>query len=88
MHDNNIPITRLIAGLGNPGVEYEKTRHNIGFTVIDSLMRSLGPKKWKKKDKFDSVFWEGRFRGESIFLQKPLAFMNASGKPVSGLLSF
>ena len=75
---------KLIVGLGNPGSEYEKTRHNAGFEVTSALINSL-PGNFDKKDKFNSVYWEGRFRGRKIVVQHPHTFMNLSGKAVAAL---
>ena len=75
---------KLVTGLGNPGREYDNTRHNAGFMVIDSLLEML-PGAFDKKDRCSSIFWEGRFKGKSLTLQKPLTFMNLSGKAVASL---
>lgn len=75
---------KLVAGLGNPGKEYDGTRHNAGFMVIDSLLGIL-PGTFAKKDQCSSTFWEGRFKGRTLILQKPLTFMNLSGKAVASL---
>ncbi|OGV33427.1 MAG: aminoacyl-tRNA hydrolase [Lentisphaerae bacterium GWF2_45_14] len=75
---------KLVAGLGNPGREYEGTRHNAGFMVIDSLLETLSG-TFEKKEQCSSTFWEGRFRGSKLILQKPLTFMNLSGKAVASL---
>lgn len=74
----------LIAGLGNPGREYSETRHNIGFMVIDELLKVL-PGSFDKNDKYNSIYWKGRFRGHTLLLQKPMTYMNLSGKAVAGL---
>ena len=75
---------KLIVGLGNPGREYEKTRHNAGFDVTSELISSL-PGNFNKKEKFNSIYWEGRFRGRNIIVQHPHTFMNLSGKAVAAL---
>ena len=75
----------LVAGLGNPGSEYAKTRHNIGFMVIDALLETL-PGSFEKFDKYNSVYWKGRFRGHTLLLQKPGTYMNLSGKAIAGLV--
>lgn len=74
----------LIAGLGNPGSEYENTRHNAGFMAIDSLLENL-PGKLDSQNICSGVVWTGRFRGRKLFLQKPMTFMNNSGKAVAAL---
>jgi PTH1 family peptidyl-tRNA hydrolase len=70
----------LIVGLGNPGSEYEETRHNIGFKVVDELAKELG-------DAFslNRAAWraEVKFRGKTLILIKPITFMNLSGKAVN-----
>ena len=78
----------LIVGLGNPGLKYEKTRHNVGFMVVDSLLKKLTPVKdsvWEENGKFNAQIARA---GEEIVLAKPLSFMNASGEPVAKLLRF
>jgi len=74
----------MIVGLGNPGQEYEGTRHNVGFDVTSAFMASL-PVSFKKKEKYSSVYWEGRFKGRNLLVQHPLTFMNLSGKAVAAL---
>ncbi|MCP4690564.1 MAG: aminoacyl-tRNA hydrolase [Desulfobacterales bacterium] len=71
---------RLIAGLGNPGGEYEKTRHNAGFMVVDHLAREHAIPL--VKNKFDCLFGTGDVEGAPVILVKPLAYMNLSGPPV------
>ncbi|MBE0791993.1 aminoacyl-tRNA hydrolase, partial [Escherichia coli] len=68
---------KLIAGLGNPGKKYERTRNNVGFMVVDELsFRHQTP--WKKS-KFNGMTSEIIVGGEKMILVKPLTFMNASG---------
>ena len=69
----------LIIGLGNPGVEYENTRHNIGFKVLDKLA-SLSNISFTAKKLADVA--EVRFKGRKLILVKPNTFMNLSGKSV------
>ncbi len=71
---------RLIVGLGNPGVEYEQTRHNVGFWVIDAL--SERAKIDMQPDRGPAEAGCGRFRGRPVCLLKPLSYMNLSGGPV------
>jgi PTH1 family peptidyl-tRNA hydrolase len=78
----------LIVGLGNPGLKYEKTRHNVGFMVVDSLLKKLTSVKdsvWEENKKFNSQIAKA---GEDLILAKPLSFMNASGEPVAKLMKF
>jgi PTH1 family peptidyl-tRNA hydrolase len=78
---------RLIAGLGNPGKKYEKTRHNLGFMVLDALLQDLMPVEetaWKKNNKFNCLMAK---IGELI-LAKPQTFMNSSGTAVAKIANF
>ncbi len=76
----------LVVGLGNPGITYEKTRHNAGFMALDILAEDL--KAEFLKHKFDSLYAETDFSGFRLILQKPQTFMNLSGKAVSEICSF
>ena len=73
---------RIIIGLGNPGTEYEKTRHNIGFMVIDKLAKDLNVELSEKK--FDGVF----YKDNDLILAKPLTYMNNSGNFVQSLIKY
>src|ERR1700679_1237078 len=70
----------LIAGLGNPGAQYAKNRHNAGFIVVDEIhaYHKFGP--WKAK--FDGLLSEGVLAGRKVYLLKPQTFMNDSGVSV------
>lgn len=70
----------LIAGLGNPGRQYEGTRHNMGFDVIDCLIEKYGIAQ--SGVKFNAMFGKGMMGGERVVLMKPLSFMNLSGGPI------
>lgn len=72
---------KLIAGLGNPGVKYEGTRHNAGFIVLDEVLNSLRG-TFKKKMYHNAILFEGKCKGEQLLLIKPLTFMNLSGEAV------
>ena len=75
---------KLFVGLGNPGKEYEQTRHNVGFFVIDELA-----KRWNvslKTAKFRGLFGTASVSGEKVALCKPLTYMNLSGEAVRPLL--
>jgi PTH1 family peptidyl-tRNA hydrolase len=78
----------LVAGLGNPGREYEKTRHNLGFVVVDALAHKLGL-TWKKQAQFkaETARWD-RAPGQTVLLAKPLTFMNESGTALCALAGF
>ena len=79
----------LIVGLGNPGPEYEKTRHNIGQMVLDELAKEVGG-SFKKHSKASAVVVDGRlgFGGPKVILMKSLGYMNTSGGPVSAVAKF
>lgn len=70
---------KLIVGLGNPGKEYEKTRHNVGFMAVDSFSNS---KNLIFKNKFNSLYAETIINNEKIIVLKPQTFMNLSGNAV------
>ena len=70
----------LIVGLGNPGKEYDHTRHNCGFRAIDILAKSLGCKI--DKGKFQGLYGQTVYNGTKLFLLKPQTLMNASGRSV------
>lgn len=76
----------LIVGLGNPGREYEKTRHNVGFVAIDYLAEKLGIKMSKLK--FKGIYGEGFIGTEKCVLLKPQTFMNLSGQSVREAAEF
>ena len=71
---------KLIVGLGNPGKQYETTKHNIGFLVLDALAANLGLSF--NKTKFKSIYAEGNIGTEKVILVKPQTFMNLSGESV------
>lgn len=87
MSANEISRLALIVGLGNPGKQYENTRHNAGFSVVEKLLEVL-PGDFKKEDAFSSFYWKGRAAGGNIFIQKPLTYMNLSGKAVASLMNY
>lgn len=77
---------KCIIGLGNPGRKYEKTRHNIGFMVIDQLALDLGIDL--TQNKFKCNYGAGYVNGEKIMLVKPQTFMNLSGEGIRPLLDY
>jgi PTH1 family peptidyl-tRNA hydrolase len=77
---------KLIVGLGNPGEKYDKTRHNIGFDVIDNLAQELGVTNFR--DKFNGDIGEANIQGEKVFLLKPMTFMNLSGDSIREVVKF
>jgi PTH1 family peptidyl-tRNA hydrolase len=70
----------LIVGLGNPGAEYARSRHNVGFLVLDELAHRRNQPM--KRRRWESRYMEGTLRGQPIILMKPLCFMNNSGQVV------
>jgi PTH1 family peptidyl-tRNA hydrolase len=78
--------TWLIVGLGNPGREYEKTRHNAGFRALDILADKLGCKV--DKAKFQGLYGQVNHKGRKLLLLKPQTFMNLSGRSVLQLSAF
>ena len=76
----------LIVGLGNPGSKYEKTRHNIGFRVVDELVRryDLGAGRGERR----ALTWDGTVTGTRIKLAKPTTFMNRSGESIRQLTDY
>lgn len=79
---------KIITGLGNPGKEYAKTRHNAGYKALDLLREKLEFPDFSEKGKFKSLISEGSFNGEKILLVKPVTFMNLSGQAVKKLIDF
>ena len=78
--------TRLIVGLGNPGIQYEHTRHNAGFMVVDKLAGDSGISL--NKNKFDVRYGRGIIEDHDVMLANPMAFMNRSGPPVQKLAAY
>lgn len=76
---------KLIVGLGNPGNEYTNNRHNIGFIILDNYLKD---KNLNFKEKFSSIYAKENINNENIFYQKPLTYMNLSGKAIYDLISF
>jgi PTH1 family peptidyl-tRNA hydrolase len=74
----------LIVGLGNPGREYERTRHNLGFMLVDKLADEAGVKV--KRDECRSLIGQAAIENQTVELAKPQTFMNLSGEAVSCLL--
>ena len=76
----------LVVGLGNPGKEYEKTRHNCGFRALDILADKLGCKV--DKGKFQGLYGQVNYNGRKLLLLKPLTYMNLSGRSVLQLSAY
>jgi len=80
-------VIKLIVGLGNPGSEYARTRHNAGFWLVDELARRHGG-TFRHEPKHQAELARVRIGGADIWLAKPMTFMNRSGGPVSSVLGF
>jgi PTH1 family peptidyl-tRNA hydrolase len=80
-------VLKLIVGLGNPGPEYSRTRHNAGFWLVDELARRHGG-TFRSEGKHQAELARVRIAGEEVWLAKPMSFMNRSGGPVSSVLGF
>ena len=78
---------KLIVGLGNPGREYEATRHNAGFWWVDELAQA-NKSTFKSEGKFNGLVTRSLVASREIFLLKPQTFMNASGRSVGALAKF
>jgi PTH1 family peptidyl-tRNA hydrolase len=76
----------LIVGLGNPGADYEKTRHNAGFMAVDEIALRYGFSPFREK--FDGLLGEGKITGEKVMLLKPQTFVNLSGNSVVKAANF
>lgn len=77
---------KLIVGLGNPGKQYEKTRHNVGFDVIDAYLNNKGQHNYK--DKFQGLYNEININNEKVIFLKPQKYMNLSGEVVKKYVDF
>jgi PTH1 family peptidyl-tRNA hydrolase len=75
---------RLIVGLGNPGAEYESTRHNAGFWLVDQLARG----DLRKESRFNALAAKTRIGGNEVWLLEPQTFMNRSGQSVGAIARF
>ncbi len=75
---------KLIIGLGNPGEKYQRTRHNVGFMVLDRMIEDMDGEKWKSDKRINSQMFEGN----NFWLVKPQTFMNRSGLAVQSLVQF
>lgn len=80
------PVSFIIAGLGNPGAQYEKTRHNVGFVAIDYIADKLGVRI--DRAKFHSLTAEAKIGEVRVLLMKPQTFMNNSGVAIGEAASF
>ena len=80
------PVSFIIAGLGNPGAQYAKTRHNVGFVAIDYIAEKLGVRI--DRAKFHSLVTEARIGGVRVLLMKPETYMNNSGVAIGEAATF
>lgn len=76
---------KLVVGLGNPGKEYENTRHNIGFMMIDRIVKEYN---LVEKEKMNGLYYELKIGDEKIYLLKPLSYMNLSGTVVKKYMDY
>jgi len=85
---NSKNYMKLIIGLGNPGIQYEKTRHNLGWRVVGQLARDLDANEWKMEMKFNAFVAESFFNNEKIIFARPQTFMNNSGIAVRSIADY
>lgn len=78
---------KLIVGLGNPGLTYKKTRHNIGFMFIESIEKDL-KLDFKLDKKFKALICKEKINGEDVIFAKPITYMNNSGESVKEIVDF
>lgn len=79
---------KLIIGLGNPGPDYERSRHNIGFMVLERIKSEIQSEEFKHDKKFKASVSRGEYDGEQVILAKPLTYMNLSGESVLKIAQF
>jgi peptidyl-tRNA hydrolase, PTH1 family len=84
--DGNAAERLLVVGLGNPGREYARNRHNIGFMAINRFAEAHGMDMTRVQQR--SLIGNGRIAGQAVILAKPQTFMNRSGEAVGGLARF
>jgi PTH1 family peptidyl-tRNA hydrolase len=78
----------VIIGLGNPGKKFQKTRHNVGFRVVEGFQKENKFSEFKSSKKFKALISKGKFERKKIVLGKPQTFMNESGKSVKSLITY
>jgi PTH1 family peptidyl-tRNA hydrolase len=83
---SSAPVSYMIVGLGNPGEKYDKTRHNIGFMMLDALADKLGVSV--RTAKFHALIGECELGGRRVVLMKPQTYMNSSGEAVGECARF
>lgn len=79
---------KLVIALGNPGEQYQQTRHNAGFIILDEIQNQWGFSNFKLNKKFEAEISEGLKDGTKFILAKPQTFMNLSGKSLRAILDF
>lgn len=79
---------KIIIGLGNPGSQYEDTRHNIGFAIINKLQQESGFPEFESNKKFNAEISKGAIGSSEALLAKPQTFMNLSGESVQSIMDF
>lgn len=84
----SLMLPRLIVGLGNPGTKYERTRHNIGFEIVDAIAKSFPGVSLSANKRFQGDAGEFRSAGERTVLLKPTTYMNKSGQSVRAVLDW
>lgn len=77
---------KLIVGLGNPGLDYEHTRHNVGFDVVDILAEDFNVEI--NKSGFKGLYCKFTFDGETVYILKPMTYMNLSGESVKAFVDY
>lgn len=81
-------MTTLIIGLGNPGSQYDRTRHNIGFLALDRLREKFDAPSFRPETKFSADISETVLSGHKIILAKPTTYMNESGRAIRAILDY
>ena len=84
--ESQAPVSHIVVGLGNPGKEYENTRHNAGFLAIDHIASKIGATI--NRAKYHALVGEGEIAGKRVLLMKPQTYMNNSGVAISEAASF
>src|SRR5271165_6277818 len=79
---------QLIVGLGNPGAQYARTRHNAGFLLVERLAEQWRVGAWKMEKKFQASLAQADRHGRRLLLARPQTFMNASGEAVRAILAY
>ncbi len=79
---------KLVAGLGNPGPRYARTRHNVGYAVVDELARRWGVSVEKYERRYEALLGDAQLAGERVLLLKPQTYMNLSGRSLLAVTQF